>query len=980
MAELPQNTSIQDAAYALTEQVDFQYLKQLGLDAIIRTASEKWTDYNEHDPGITILEVLVYALTDLGYRTDFPITDLLAQAQASVSELRKNEFYTARTILSVNAVSLDDYRRVIIDLEGVDNAWVLPSSDQLNPFTGLLDIWVNASDKIETPASRKALKQKVRESFFEHRSLSQDLVKLTIRKKLNLRFKMQLILDPKKVKEVERTLAQVLLAIKSYLSEEVHFCSLEQMMIKTDSDVNAIFNGPALVHGFLPTDALQPMICSLNVLKLIPIIQKILGVVMINNLAFKTSEGAKHWLKVLTITPANRLVLGTLLEQELTVLLGDTPYPINRQRLSFEYKKALHQQVNSKLVKAERDLPIVLGDFRDTETYFSIQNEFPTIYGLEPFGPPPDASKQHLAQIQQLKSYLLIFDQIMANYLAQLSHLSELFSWSRSVQQTYFFQGLSAAVGQMEQLLVDEDAAQSPAQDAADILANYQKKLEVFTEDKATFLARRNRFLDHLLARFGRQLIFENRHLKFELTTVKEQEEAYEIDAKIRVLEQYPDLSANRARAFNLEAKDFSKAFSGLRNWVETLFFMEPEMIEKFRFNQRFQKRSYNACAAKKKSIYSESEFIFKTVKPAKAPQQAKPAAPELDLNEIMRIGIDAENYYIDHKEKIGHRIYLYKQTEVLEAATIYELTKKYKTPKEALTAIDQVVKLLQRYDRSSESIYVIEQLLLRPMDNEPYFGLDLLDEKATPWMETKGWYSKNALDEIRAPLLPSQSYYEIITPAKSPAKRLKTNQPPSLETAKFSFSIKAVENAFGETDFKLCMRYYATDGFVVFEGTKTYVSIAAAEQSIQTWMTSYKLQMENPADTTLLYKGKLSPWVKGSKQQAKKKKLKHKKKRLHLEMDVFSNVLTIVLPEWPSRFQREGFKTALDQRIRTEAPAHLWLNILWLEKSKFQKFQRLFGPWWNAYRQGAADAYTYRAKIANFLVKESYNQLAQLV
>ncbi|MFK8104755.1 MAG: hypothetical protein AB8G15_19710 [Saprospiraceae bacterium] len=979
MAELPQNTSIQDAAYALTEQVDFQYLKQLGLDAIIRTASEKWTDYNEHDPGITILEVLVYALTDLGYRTDFPITDLLAQAQASVSELSKNEFYTARTILSVNAVSLDDYRRVIIDLEEVANAWVLPSNDQLNPFTGLLDIWVNASDKIETAASRKALKQQVRVSFFEHRSLSQDLVNITIRKKLNLRFKMQLILDPKKVKEVERTLAQVLLAIKSYLSEEIYFCSLEQMMIKTDSDVNAIFNGPALVHGFLPTDALQPMVCALNVVKLIPIIQKILGVVMISNLAFKTSEGARNWLKKLAITPENRLVLGTLFEQELTVLLGDTPYPINRQRLEFEYKKALHQQANSKLAKAERDLPIVLGDFRDTETYFSIQNEFPTIYGLEPFGPPPDASKQHLAQIQQLKSYLLIFDQIMANYLAQLSHLSDLFSWSREVQQTYFFQGLSGAVGEIEQLLVDENVAQSPTQDAADILVKYQAKLAGFTEDKATFLSRRNRFLDHLLARFGRQLIFENRHLKFELTTVKEQEEVYAIDAKLRVLEQYPDLSANRARAFNLEAKDFSKAFSGLRNWVETLFFMEPETMEKFRFNQRFQKRSYNAAAAKKELIYSESEFIFKTVKPAKEPKGPKPVRPELDLNEIMRIGVHSENYYIDHKEKIGHRIYLYKQTEVLQAATIYELTKKYKTPKEAFAAIDQVVKLLQRYDRSSESIYVIEQLLLRPMDNEPYFGLDLLDEKAAPWMETKGWYSKTALDEIKAPLSSGQSYYEIIDASNPSAKRSKKNQPLPIEMPKFSFSIKPVKNAFGETDFKLSMRYYATDGFVVFKGINSYVSIVAAEKSIEAWMTSYKLQMKNPALTTLLYKGKLSPWVKWNKNKSKKKKVKHNPAQLHLDIDVFSNVLTIVLPEWPSRFQRKGFKTALDQRIRTEAPAHLWLNILWLEKSKFQKFQRLFGPWWNAYREGARDAYTYREKIANFLVKESYDQLSKL-
>jgi hypothetical protein len=37
--------------------------------AIARVAPE-WTDTNEHDPGITVLEVLCYAITDLQYRSD----------------------------------------------------------------------------------------------------------------------------------------------------------------------------------------------------------------------------------------------------------------------------------------------------------------------------------------------------------------------------------------------------------------------------------------------------------------------------------------------------------------------------------------------------------------------------------------------------------------------------------------------------------------------------------------------------------------------------------------------------------------------------------------------------------------------------------------------------------------------------------------------------------------------------------------------
>ncbi|MFP3244884.1 MAG: hypothetical protein RXR20_10015, partial [Paraburkholderia sp.] len=47
---------------------DYAALLALGLDYCQRLTEDTWTDYNEHDPGITILEQLCYALTDLGLR------------------------------------------------------------------------------------------------------------------------------------------------------------------------------------------------------------------------------------------------------------------------------------------------------------------------------------------------------------------------------------------------------------------------------------------------------------------------------------------------------------------------------------------------------------------------------------------------------------------------------------------------------------------------------------------------------------------------------------------------------------------------------------------------------------------------------------------------------------------------------------------------------------------------------------------------
>ncbi len=52
-----------------TPALDFNQLREEGMQLIQALSGGLWTDYNLHDPGVTTLEVLCYALTELGYRT-----------------------------------------------------------------------------------------------------------------------------------------------------------------------------------------------------------------------------------------------------------------------------------------------------------------------------------------------------------------------------------------------------------------------------------------------------------------------------------------------------------------------------------------------------------------------------------------------------------------------------------------------------------------------------------------------------------------------------------------------------------------------------------------------------------------------------------------------------------------------------------------------------------------------------------------------
>ncbi|HEX9108034.1 MAG TPA: hypothetical protein VF832_12415, partial [Longimicrobiales bacterium] len=108
------------------EALDQERLFEAGLESLRRLAGDLWTDHNLHDPGVTTLELLAYALTELAYRASYSIPDLLAVPGLDQSAMQAR-FFTARRILTVRPLTTADYRKLLIDLEGVKNAWVMPA-------------------------------------------------------------------------------------------------------------------------------------------------------------------------------------------------------------------------------------------------------------------------------------------------------------------------------------------------------------------------------------------------------------------------------------------------------------------------------------------------------------------------------------------------------------------------------------------------------------------------------------------------------------------------------------------------------------------------------------------------------------------------------------------------------------------------------------------------------------------------------------
>ncbi|PHN02224.1 hypothetical protein [Flavilitoribacter nigricans] len=1105
MANSPKNDGIESPEEALNAALDFTTLRRLGLEAIIRTGSRHWTDYNEHDPGITILESIVYALTDLGYRTMFPIEDILAETQTLNENLTETSFYTARDILTVNPVSLTDFRKLIIDLEGVDNAWVYPAPNFFNPVRGILDILIDANEQIKVErdtsvsradqgeSKREQLIQNVRQTFTKHRNLAHDLGKIIIRDAFSIYFFLDLSIEPEAV--TEKVVAEVMLQLEFFLVNTVQFYSLPEMMIKFDQDVNKIFNGPQLLHGFLPDDALKPVISELRTVDLLPVINAVPGVRRVNELKFRTDTKGEDlpatlrknatWNYREKLPHHRKPVLANLDQQVIFVKKEDQLTAWDPSVTAVEYSNLKNNQRSPKLAAEARDIPVPQGKFRDITQYLSIQQEFPRLYGLEPHGPPAGAGASRLAQIRQLKTYLLIFDQILANYLSQLANLGNLFSWSTAVKRTYYFQGLETAVEDLQELLQESALTDQQIEDKENddmpennskLLRNYLRKLADFREDEKTFLDRRNRFLTHILARFGRQLT----HFTNNLEATEQQMERQQwtaLTTKMNVLNSYAELSAQRNRAFNLDQKEtnFPKEFSGLRRWVELLLNMTPESIDVFNFNARFLQDDYDLENPVSNPV---SEYALVT-------DDGSP----VDFKELMRIGTDPSNYQLvsnwPPKTETGwepeFRLSLSKITDLTLKTNTYHLGHSFPTAEDAESAIKELTALFRRYNNTSERVYLVEHLLLRPQPAENYFGLILMDENGNKWLQTDTWYSETTLSEIDNLIQEGFAYYNIIYPDIIGGLESGGADEAALPTGTESWSIETENqissdrcfNFFivaGETgSYQVQLQYFTSDTVVSLTSPPIYASEWEAAKAIKNWLStiaaftisahkqpdgSYRLYLgaksgdsylemvsilsytDLQESETIIGKWKKkeaffkfltemtetghyqlifqyetlgmnikfqsaiwyssleeaelarNQWHLQLERMADEKNVLHRYCRPLLKpwsypqgvstegaaydpifADPFTATITAVVPDWPVRFQQKEFREALEKTLRSEAPAHLWLNVIWLSKTEFQHFRFLFGNWWKLYSQNEAGIAYFRKALLEFMM-----------
>jgi len=542
---------------ATEDDLDFFYLRKKGIEYIEQLGGNLWTDFNSHDPGITMLEMLCYAITDLGMRLNLPIENVLASDQNDKG--LASQFFKASEVLPTSPVTALDYRKLFIDIQGVKNCWpakhkktvyVNCKDDKLSydykdfselprgfkkqfELKGLYDLYVDFESK--KPSEINIIKEKIRKKYHANRNLCEDLINIIKVDEYPIKICANIEVDTQADEEMVHAL--VLTALDGYLSTTVNFYSVQQMMDKGYSSLE-IFDGPILENGFIDTKELieAELTSEVRLSDIIKLIMNVPGVITIKDISMgNCGDGdvdMNQWLICLKEYQKPVICYKSVFNYNKGLL----PLNINKAQVTIYLDEIAAQKAAATAYSSQnKELILPNGDYLEIDSYTTIQNDFPETYGIGETGLPTRASIARKSQAKQLKGYLLFFDQILASYFKHLGQVNEMLSVSGNLTKTFFTQAIKDIDGFSE------------------LVTNYPENndeylTEILFKQLDNNIERRNAILDHLLGRFAERFseyVFINKSIYGNAT------DEVVLKNKEDFLKDYKIVSKNRGNSFN---------------------------------------------------------------------------------------------------------------------------------------------------------------------------------------------------------------------------------------------------------------------------------------------------------------------------------------------------------------------------------------------------------------------------------------------
>ena len=950
---------------------DYNFLRLKGIEAIEKLTGTIWTNYNDSDPGITLLEALCYALTDLAYRVSMPLEDLLAPADPRVNYW-ENNFYTARQILPSSPLTYTDLRKTLIDIDGVLNAWVersyesevlcyidstnsvlsyTPDNNQYLALKGLHKVYVEFEDAVLRERAETKVLNEVRAKLSHHRTLCEDIVEVApVQYEL---FTLNAVFHLHEGSDLIALQAKVFLVVKNFFSPPVSFYSLDEMLGKGYTH-DEIFEGPVLRHGFIDTAELERS-SEFKLTHLSDLVNLLLDldeIISITNFIIPEAQGPfklddfpnndfAAWLYAMGLD--RKIPKLDVLKCDLLYLRsGDRFRSSTEQRadmkLSLDMLNFLEgNQAHARLKGYHPDLAVPHGTFMNTAEYFPVQRTLPHCYNQH-YSLIATQVKDIRAQFEllktlgpdkilplQLKSYLMVFEQILANNFSQLSHLKELFSFDPGIRQTYFSQKPNEIFDLNYLFTISADHF-------------FTHDLPAILEKPLLALDRRERLLDHLSAEYSEDL---GRYSQLMHQHEGDQAAGSRLIVdKALMLQDYIAISNYRSRGLDYTDADkgynsdnvsgFEKRLSrllGIRDYKIRNLAIDYIKIHTITHENGVQRFSVKVIDPddKDRVLLNSEEYEFQ--------EEA-----EGILNYILKNGWN-KNLYLDSfsQNRVAYNLQMATDEGDRETVAFKYVNVRERNQQEAEAMLkadfERLLTLLTTIS-ANEGIHLVEHILLRP--------------KIGPRHSAK----KPTLDADLINFLPLRTVGALIDPA------------PMTIRAAYNFKLNSTQQNL-KTTWKISFKDEYGNEILVFDEAFTYYKhvlrrVTSVRQfgsdapsyhkvlqkdgafTLELWSVNHLLARGtgtytetelNTLITTLVHYFALeAPGLSTQPDES--------------DDDPYSYQLSVVIPDWPKRFQEAGFRHLLEQTIYLETPAHITVHVLWAGHGLMHDFEEAYRLW----------------------------------
>lgn len=404
---------------------NFQLLKEEGLAFVQANSGTSWTNLNPADPGVTILDQLCYALTELGYCSNFPMRDLLTAQDGKIDY--KNQFYLPSQILTSSPVIVADYQKVIIDaIPEIENCSVFFTY----PTIGTVLRGINVFYQLATGANASNVETQLRFLLMANRNLGDGIGYVSEFEQTLITVSGSIILTSNA--SWQTVLAGIKLKVANAIFPTVTPISYQEAL-KVEA-MDELYTGPLLNQGFIPNAALGEKLSMFTNLDLANWIMEVEGVEAVTDLAFLPMDFGVGSSDIVTPTLIKRTQKDALIAINWNSSLTDQLcFVQDNKTLELTHTDSVDvgtQKALTPLESGGADQELIEGSYRDVNSYYSIQNTFPASYGVGEQG-KRDADLSF--EVKQLKGYLTLFDQVLANEFSQLANVGTLFSFKNAI-------------------------------------------------------------------------------------------------------------------------------------------------------------------------------------------------------------------------------------------------------------------------------------------------------------------------------------------------------------------------------------------------------------------------------------------------------------------------------------------------------------------------------------------------------------------